>query len=175
MGPRPAICRLEKHMGLGQSDQILSNTKGVCNRSHQPKIRLENVSAKSSAKIDKLIKQDWVHLGLDKKEKKELQAGLSGYIKAGKSNEKRQTSCFLRISKHWEIQHRDRFATRRYISACRQTFSHNKHPAHLLPRLPYLGRWRTWFCSFHFLICVFSLLWPSKLRSFLMEARPSSL
>ena len=29
-----------------------------------------------------MLKKDFVHLGLDKKETKELQAGLDGYIKA---------------------------------------------------------------------------------------------
>lgn len=78
------------------------------------KIRFENASAKSSTEIDELIKRDWVHLGLDKKEKKELRAGLTGYIRAGKSNEKRRTSCLLRVSKYWGIEHRERFAMLHY-------------------------------------------------------------
>lgn len=65
------------------------------------KIRIENAGAKSVGKIDDLIKWDWVHLGSEKKEKRELQAGLAAYVKAGKSNEKRRTSCLARINKHW--------------------------------------------------------------------------
>ena len=36
------------------------------------KIRLLNASAKSSEKISDMLKKDFVHLGLDKKESKEL-------------------------------------------------------------------------------------------------------
>lgn len=59
------------------------------------KIRLEDASAKTSGEIDELIKRDWVHIGLDKSERRNLRDGLSSYVKAGKKNEKKRTSCSL--------------------------------------------------------------------------------
>lgn len=79
------------------------------------KIRLENASAKSATEIDKLIKRDWVYMGLDKKEKKDLQANLAGFIKTGKSNEKKQTSCLSHVLKYWRVQYQDRFARLHYF------------------------------------------------------------
>ena len=66
------------------------------------KIRMENTSAKTSEQIDKLIKRDWQHLGLDKSEKKSMRDGLSGYVKAGKKNELRRTNCLARMGSVYE-------------------------------------------------------------------------
>ena len=63
------------------------------------KIRIENASAKTSNQIDKLIKQDWQYLGLDKSEKKSMRDGLLGYVKAGKKNEYRWNNYLAQISK----------------------------------------------------------------------------
>ena len=65
---------------------------------------MENTSAKTSEQINKLIKQDWQHLGLNKSEKKSMWDGLSGYIKAGKKNKLKRTSCLVRILKAWDVQ-----------------------------------------------------------------------
>ena len=85
------------------------------------KIRIENISAKTSVQIDKLIKRDWQHLRFDKSEKKIMRDGLSGYVKAGKKNEIRRTNCLLRISKAWDVQQQDRFARLPY-PCCNKTF-----------------------------------------------------
>ena len=63
------------------------------------KFRMENASAKTSEQIDKLIKRDWQYLGLDISEKKSMQDGLLGYVKAGKKNEIRRTNCLVQIPK----------------------------------------------------------------------------
>ena len=68
------------------------------------KIRMENASAKIFVQIDELIKRDWQHLGFDKSEKKSMQNGLSGYVKAGKKNEIKKTNCLSQISKAWDVQ-----------------------------------------------------------------------
>ena len=58
-------------------------TRKVCtNDLVGQKIRSLNASAKSSEEISDMLKKDFVHLGLDKKESKELRASLDGYIKA---------------------------------------------------------------------------------------------
>ena len=46
------------------------------------KIRSLNASAKSTEEISNMLKKNFVHLGLNKKNTKELQAALDGYIKA---------------------------------------------------------------------------------------------
>lgn len=46
------------------------------------KIRSLNASAKSTEEISNMLKKDLVHLGLNKKNAKDLQAALDGYIKA---------------------------------------------------------------------------------------------
>ncbi len=46
------------------------------------KIRSLDAMAKSSEKISGMLKKDFVHLGLEKKESKDLRANLDGYIKA---------------------------------------------------------------------------------------------
>ena len=63
------------------------------------KIRMENTFAKTSEETNKLIKQDWQNLRLDKSEKKAIKDGLLDYIKAGKNNKHRQTNCLARILK----------------------------------------------------------------------------
>ena len=58
-------------------------TRGTCvaNLVAQ-KIRSLDVSAKSVEEISNMLKKDFVHLGLNKKNAKELRAALDGYIKA---------------------------------------------------------------------------------------------
>lgn len=51
---------------------------------------------------------------LDKKEKKDLQAGLAGFIKAGKSNEKKRTSCLSYVLKHQRVQYWNMFTKLHY-------------------------------------------------------------
>ena len=46
------------------------------------KIRSLNASAKSVEEISNMLKKNVVHLGLNKKSAKELQAALDGYVKA---------------------------------------------------------------------------------------------
>ena len=46
------------------------------------KIRLLNTLAKSLEEISNMLKKDFVHLGLNRKSTKKLQACLDGYIKA---------------------------------------------------------------------------------------------
>lgn len=46
------------------------------------KIRLLNALATSSEKILNILKKGFIHLSLDKKERKELRAGLDKFIKA---------------------------------------------------------------------------------------------
>ena len=46
------------------------------------KIRLLDALAKSLEEISNMLKKNFIHLGLNKKNAKELQAGLNGYIKA---------------------------------------------------------------------------------------------
>ena len=64
---------------------------------------MKNASAKTSEQINKFIKRDWQYLELDKSEKKNMEDGLSGYIKAGKKNEIRRTNCLAWISKAWGV------------------------------------------------------------------------
>lgn len=45
------------------------------------KIRSLDALAKSVAKVSNMLKKDFVHLSLNKKNPKELQAALNGYIK----------------------------------------------------------------------------------------------
>ena len=63
------------------------------------KIKMENTSTKISEQINELIKRDWQHLGFNKSEKKSMQDGLLGYVKAGKKSEIRRTNCLVWISK----------------------------------------------------------------------------
>ena len=67
-------------------------------------IKIENAFAKTSEQIDELIKRDWQYLELNKSEKKSMQDGLLGYIKADKKNKLRWTNCLAQISKAWGIQ-----------------------------------------------------------------------
>lgn len=69
------------------------------------KIRLDNTLKKLVAKINKLIKYDWAYIGLNKNKKNILQVNLADFLKIDKSNEKKLTSCFLYVLKHWEIQY----------------------------------------------------------------------
>ena len=46
------------------------------------KIRLLDALAKSAEEISNMLKKDVVHLGLNKKNAKELRAALDGYVKA---------------------------------------------------------------------------------------------
>ena len=46
------------------------------------KIRLLDTLAKSAEEISNILKKDNVHLGLNKKSAKKLQAALDGYVKA---------------------------------------------------------------------------------------------
>ena len=62
--------------------QNLETRKACANDLVGQKIRSLDASAKSSEEISDMLKKDFVHLGLDKKKSKELQAGLDGYIKA---------------------------------------------------------------------------------------------
>ena len=62
--------------------QNLETRKACANDFVGQKIRSLNASAMSSEEISDMLKKDFVHLGLDKKETKELRAGLDGYIKA---------------------------------------------------------------------------------------------
>ena len=62
--------------------QNLETRKACANDLVGQKIRSLNASAKCSEEISDMLKKDFVHLGLDKKESKELRAGLDGYIKA---------------------------------------------------------------------------------------------
>lgn len=60
-------------------------------------------------------------MGIDRKEKKDLRASLAGFVKASKSNETRRTSCLLYVSKHWGVQHWNRFV-RLYYSQYSKIF-----------------------------------------------------
>ena len=62
--------------------QNLEIQKACTNDLVDQKIRSLNASVKSSEEISDMLKKNFVHLGLDKKESKELRAGLDGYIKA---------------------------------------------------------------------------------------------
>ena len=62
--------------------QNLETQKACANDLVGRKIRSLDASAKSLEEISDMLKKDFVHLGLDKKESKELRAGLDGYIKA---------------------------------------------------------------------------------------------
>ena len=62
--------------------QNLETPKAFANDLVGQKIRSLNALAMSSEEISDILKKDFVHLGLDKKETKELRAGLNGYIKA---------------------------------------------------------------------------------------------
>ena len=62
--------------------QNLETQKACANDLVGQKIRSLNASAKSSEEISDMLKKDFVHLGLDKKESKELRVGLDDYIKA---------------------------------------------------------------------------------------------
>ena len=58
------------------------DTQRVCvNNLVAQKFRSLDAMAKLSEKISAILKKDFVHLGLEKKESKELQASLVGYIK----------------------------------------------------------------------------------------------
>ena len=58
-------------------------TRGACAADLvAQKIRSLDASAKSAEEISNMLKKDVVHLGLNKKSAKELQAVLDGYIKA---------------------------------------------------------------------------------------------
>ncbi len=46
------------------------------------KIRSLDAMAKSSEEISEMLKKNFIHLGLEKKESKDLRANLDGYIKA---------------------------------------------------------------------------------------------
>ena len=56
-----------------------------------------------------------------KDDKTNIQQGLSSFVKAGKVNKNRQTSCLAKITKYWEVQHWDRFARLYYYSLCSKT------------------------------------------------------
>ena len=62
--------------------QNLETRKTYANDLVGQKIRSLNALAKSLEEILNMLKKDFVHLSLDKKETKELQAGFDGYIKA---------------------------------------------------------------------------------------------
>ena len=68
---------------MGLSDPESRDPKACPNDLVGQKIRLLNTWAMFLKEILDKLKKDFVHLGLDKKETKELQAGLNGYIKAG--------------------------------------------------------------------------------------------
>ena len=50
-----------------------------------------------------------------------MRKDLAGFVKAGKLNETRQTSCLTRVTKCWGVQHRDRCARLNYLCSS-QTF-----------------------------------------------------
>ncbi len=62
--------------------QNLETQKTCANNLVVHKIRSLNAMAKSSEEISEMLKKDFVYLGLEKKESKELRANLNGYIKA---------------------------------------------------------------------------------------------
>ena len=62
--------------------QNLETRKTCANNLVGQKIRLLNALAMFLEKISDMLKKDFIYLGLDKKEIKELRAGLNGYIKA---------------------------------------------------------------------------------------------
>ncbi len=82
---------------------------------------MENAHAKSFEQIDELIKRDWAHMKWSKDEKSHMRKSLVGFVKAGKTNETRWTSCLTRVTKYWGVQHRDRFARLNYPRSS-QTF-----------------------------------------------------
>ena len=84
----------------------------------QQKIRMRNAAAKSSEPINKLIKRDWAHMRWTKDNKTNMRHGFSGFVKAGKLNKNRRTSCLARVTKYWRVQHRDRFARLYYYPRC---------------------------------------------------------
>ena len=56
-----------------------------------------------------------------KYDKTNIQQGFSGFVKAGKVNKNRRTSCLARVTKYWGVQHKDRFARLYYYSYCSKT------------------------------------------------------
>lgn len=48
------------------------------------KIEMENGGSISAIEIDSLSKRGWMHMGIERKQKKDLRAVLSGYAKAAK-------------------------------------------------------------------------------------------
>lgn len=69
---------------------------------HQ-KIRIENIVNNSSRQINKLIKQDWVHIYWTKDEKKNIWQICLVYVNAGKANKSRRTSFLVRVTKVYEV------------------------------------------------------------------------
>ncbi len=62
--------------------QNLETQRAYTNNFVAQKIRSLDVMAKSSEEISRMLKKDFVHLRLEKKESKELRANLDMYIKA---------------------------------------------------------------------------------------------
>ena len=82
---------------------------------------MKNAAAKSFKQINKLIKQDGVLICWTKDNKTIIQQRFSGYIKAGKKNKNRHTSCLAKVTKYWGVQHRDKFARLYYYLCCSKT------------------------------------------------------
>lgn len=68
----------------------------------QQKIRMENILAKFSKQINKLIKRDWAHMQWTKDNKTNMRKGLLYFIKSGKVNKSKRIS-YLAKSQNTEI------------------------------------------------------------------------
>lgn len=62
---------------------MVNNIKKSSNKSCLPKNQAKNTSIKLFAKIDKMIKQNWLYLQIEK-QKKNFQTSILAYIKTGK-------------------------------------------------------------------------------------------